>query len=171
MVSELSTLLAKQAIAEVLYRYCRGCDRADEQTLRSCFHPGSRHSHGGFNGSSEDFCTLALSIVKPLRACKHILSNVLVEVDGERAVSESHYFAYQRVAKRDTGVEQDYFTGGRYLDRFEYRNGEWRIVSRVGLIDFERYSTAVGDVASVPADLRSGKYPDDELYRLFGGKR
>ena len=98
----LAELLDKQAIAEVLYRYCRGCDRADERTLRACFHADSQHRHGGFTGSSEDFCTLALRIVAPLKACKHLLTNVLIQVDGDVAFSESHYLAYHREARRKT---------------------------------------------------------------------
>jgi len=67
-------LLAKQEITEVLYRYCRGCDRVDEEPCESCFHPGSLHFHGGFEGRSEDFVGLALAIVGPLRSSTHMVS-------------------------------------------------------------------------------------------------
>ena len=33
-------LLAKQAIREVIYRYCRGLDRMDRALALSCWHPG-----------------------------------------------------------------------------------------------------------------------------------
>src|SRR5215467_3176030 len=95
-MTALDELLDKQAITEVLYRYCRGCDRADEALLRSCFHPGSLHRHGGFEGTSADFATLAMKIIAGTRVCKHMLTNVLIELRGDRASSESHYFAYHR---------------------------------------------------------------------------
>ena len=165
---DLAVLLDKQAITEVLYRYCRGCDRADEQTLRACFHPDSQHRHGGFTGSSADFCTLALQVVTPLKACKHMLSNVLIQVAGDVADSEAHYFAYQRQVNRKTGEEEDLLTGGRYIDRFERRDGAWRIASRIGLVDFERYQPpADRNLQALPADRKSGKFPDDELYRML----
>lgn len=165
---ELEVLLDKQAITEVLYRYCRGCDRADEQTLRSCFHPDSQHRHGGFTGTSADFCTLSMQIVTPLKACKHMLSNVLIQVAGDEATSECHYLAYHREVDRKTGAEQDFTTGGRYIDQFQRREGEWRIASRLGLIDFERYMPpADRHLRKLPADRRGGKFPDDEWYRLL----
>ena len=168
MEQALATLLDKQAITEVLYRYCRGCDRADEEMLRSCFHPDSQHRHGSFTGTSADFCTLAMQIVTPLLACKHMLSNVLIQVAGDEASSEAHYLAYHRGVIRDSGEEEDRITGGRYLDRFERRNGEWRIVSRLGLIDLERYQPpADRTLQQLPPDRRGGKYPDDPLYQLL----
>jgi hypothetical protein len=164
----LAELLDKQAIAEVLYRYCRGCDRADEQALRSCFHVDCQLRHGGFSGSATDFCTLAMKIVTPLKACKHLLTNVLIQIDGDVALCESHYLAYHREVHRRRGEEEDHISGGRYLDRFERRNGEWRIAQRVGLIDFERYQPpADRHLEGMPAEQRSGKFPDDELYRHF----
>ena len=41
----LESLLAKQAITEVIHRYARAIDRLDESLLRSVFHPGSSHNH------------------------------------------------------------------------------------------------------------------------------
>ena len=80
----LSALAAKQEITEVLFRYCRGCDRADEAALRACFHPGSIHSHGGFQGSSADFIGLAMQIVGPLKSSSHMVTNVMIELNGDR---------------------------------------------------------------------------------------
>ena len=45
MADELATLLAKQAITEVVVRYARAIDRLDEALLRSVFHPDSTHNH------------------------------------------------------------------------------------------------------------------------------
>jgi hypothetical protein len=163
----IQELLDRQAITDVLHRYCRGCDRADEAALRACFHPDSTHRHGGFEGISQDFVTLAMGIVRPLRACKHQLGNVMIALHGHSATSECHYLAYQRMPRTD-GTEEDFFTGGRYLDRFERRDGVWRIVRRVGLIDFERFMPpADRTLWEGPAARRGGKYPDDPLYQEF----
>ena len=35
LAAALSAVTAKQEIAEVLYRYARGCDRCDEAALRA----------------------------------------------------------------------------------------------------------------------------------------
>jgi SnoaL-like domain len=168
----LQGLLDKQAIAEVLHRYARGCDRADEALLRSCFHPESSHRHGAFAGTSADFCTLAMNIILGTRLEKHQVSNVLVELDGDRAVVESHYVAYHRQVNRSTSEEEDMFSGGRFIDRFERRNGAWRIAARVGLIDYERFDPVTErGVRSLAPALRSRRQPDDELYTLLPSLR
>jgi len=162
-------LLDKQAITEVLYRYCRGCDRADEEVIRACFHPGALHRHGGFEGTSEDFATLAMKIIRATKINKHLLTNVLIELHGEHAYSESHYLAYHRQVLRPGGAERDYFTGGRFLDRFERRGGQWKITQRVGLIDFERHEAPDAESQHAQSQL-SRRFPDDELYQHFMGR-
>jgi hypothetical protein len=162
----LDDLVDKQVITEVLYRYCRGCDRAEEAALRSCFHPESQHRHGGFEGTSADFITLAMKIIKATQRTKHLLTNMLIELRGAEAMSECHYFAYHRRVDPKAGTAHDYFSGGRYLDRFERRDGEWKIVRRVGLIDFERHEPPDSNPA-LPESQLSARFPDDELYRSF----
>ena len=164
----LAALVAKQEITEVLFRYCRGCDRADEAALRACFHPGSIHSHGGFKGLSADFVERAMQIVRPLKSCTHMLTNVMIELSGDRAVSECHFLAHQRRGKTDGSGEEDMFLKGRYLDRFEKRGGAWKIVSRTGLHDFERVvEPADRTLAAAPAEQLGRKWPDDPLYAML----
>jgi hypothetical protein len=134
----IQTLLDRQAIADVLHRYCRGCDRADEEALRDCFHPDATHRHGSFTGRSQAFVDLAMQIVRPLKMCKHMVSNLTIDLDGDTAHSECHYLAYHRRVNAATGADEDYFAGGRFLDRLERRDGVWRIADRVGVIEFER---------------------------------
>jgi hypothetical protein len=165
----LQSLLDRQAITEVLFLYCRACDRADEALLRSCFHADSQHRHGGFEGLSEDFCVMAMRIISAAKVTKHVLTNVQIELDGDTAQSEAYYHAYHRVVDRRSGLEEDNFSGGRYLDRFERRDGRWRIAQRVGLIDFERFDAPTDrGLPGLPAAARSRRLPDDELYAVLG---
>ena len=163
----LAALADKQEIAEVLYRYARGCDRADEEALRSCFHPESAHNHGMFVGKSWDFVDRAMAICRPLKACKHMISNVLVTLDGDTAVSECHFWGHHRRINEESGAEEDFFTGGRYLDRFERRNGEWKIIARTGVSDFERFDPPSDrNMWKMPAEKIGGKHPSDPIYGL-----
>jgi hypothetical protein len=163
----LAALADKQEIAEVLYRYARGCDRADEAALRGSFHPDSQHNHGMFTGKSWDFVDRAMAICRPLKACKHMISNVLVTLDGDTAVSECHFWAHHRRINEQSGAEEDFFTGGRYLDRFERRNGAWKIAPRTGVSDFERFDPPSDrNMWKMPAEKIGGKHPDDPIYGL-----
>jgi SnoaL-like domain len=168
----LQVLLDKQAIAEVLIRYARACDRADEQMLRSCFHPDSVHRHGRFQGKSSDFVDFAMKIILGTKLERHLMTNIMVEVDGDSAVSECYYLAYHRQPNPQTQEDEDYFQGGRFIDRLEKRNGEWRIAARVGLVDFERFDPlAERFVPQLEPKARSHRSPQDELYALLPSLR
>lgn len=168
----LRELLDKQAITEVLYRYARACDRADAEIMGSCFHPDSSHRHGRFEGSSADFVLFAMKIIQGTKLERHQITNIMIEVDGDVALAESQYEAYHRQSDPETGEDEDYFQGGRFIDRFERRGGEWRIAARIGLVDFERVeSVSERNIGRLPPIARSKRFPEDELYSLILRRR
>ena len=194
----LQTLLDRQAITEILYLYCRASDRGDETLMRSLFHPDSTHRHGGFEGLSQDFAGFAMKIIGRAKVTKHLLTNVSIELEGgsvgadagtgkgngngnddgkgngpgDVAYAESHYSAYHRAPNRETGLDEDQFSGGRYLDRFERRDGQWKIAARIGLIDYEKFQApAERAAAQLPPSARSRRIGEDALYELLGLER
>ncbi|HEY0446384.1 MAG TPA: nuclear transport factor 2 family protein [Allosphingosinicella sp.] len=166
LATRLDILESKDRITEVLYAYARSNDRLDEALLRSCFWPESTHKHGGFSGKSSDFAGFAIKIIGGLRYAAHHISNVSVEVRGNRAFSECYYFAHHRRAAKEGGGEEDAFFEGRYLDRHERRGGEWRIIQRRGLSDFSTVVPAKTLHASWPEGQHSLRYPDDDYYAM-----
>ena len=175
-------LLAKQAITEVVFRYARAIDRMDEALLRSVFHPGSRHNHFYEGPSSDpaasstpdspgDFVTFALGVLGTFTRTHHQLGNTLIEFTSEdRARVETYFTAFHRMrpkgdplaAPNAFDTEMDYFVGGRYIDQFELREGEWKIVERVGMTDWTRIepptSQGFGDIDQKTVGHRA---PDD----------
>lgn len=167
MANRLDILEAKQAITELLYAYARANDRADEALLRSCFWPESTHKHGRFEGKSSDFVGFAFKIVAGLKYACHHISNVTVEVKGDRAFSECYYFAQHRRDRKEGGGEEDQFFQGRYLDDLERRGGVWKIIRRRGLSDYTSPAIpADTPYAAWPAGQHSEKFPDDDYYRM-----
>lgn len=173
--SIVAALADKQAITEIIYRYCRAIDRCDGDLLRSCFHADSTHDHGPFEGPSADFCKFALQLLAQVGATQHLVGNVLIEVTGDTATSESYWTAYHRIladGPRENagvlvsrGVDEDLFIGGRYIDRFERRQGEWRIAHRFGVHDWQRFEAAdERDFASMPAAKRGMRGRTDRAY-------
>ena len=63
----------------------------------------------------------------------HSLSNVTVEIDGAGAATESYVHVVLRVPAGDGQV--DIVGRGRYLDRFERRDGTWAIAHRTYVSD------------------------------------
>lgn len=165
----IDELLAKQAITEVLYTYSRGWDRLDEEALFDCFHPDSRHQHAGFEGASIDFIAYGLDVCRNVKSMTHLVTNPLIVVKGDTAISECHYLAHHRRDASDGGgAEEDMFIKGRFIDRFERRAGRWKIAFRSGFFDFERIvPPADRNLAGLPP-IQTGKYkPDDALYAML----
>src|SRR5690606_33772214 len=65
---------------------------------------------------------------------QHLLGQTYTELDGDRARAETHVVSYHRVNMGSE--ERDTCIGGRYLDKFEKRGGEWRIAHRLMLYDW-----------------------------------
>jgi hypothetical protein len=62
----------------------------------------------------------------------------------------------------------DFFVGGRYLDRFERRDGAWRIVERVGMTDWARVDGPSSAIfRAIPPDTIGQRAPDDMVYRFI----
>ena len=130
-------LLAREAIRDCIYRYCRGIDRCDADALASAYWPGAEDDHVFWKGPIEEFIPWVLPILKSRDQTQHAITNILIRVDGDKAHVESYFNAYERARRKDKGPN-DIFVGGRYLDRMEQRDGEWRIASRKVVIDWFR---------------------------------
>jgi ketosteroid isomerase-like protein len=120
-VSEAKFLLL---IWHALYRYCRGIDRCDEAALRSTYCEDATDCHGSWNGSVTGFIEQALATLRQGGRRVHQITNVLIELRGDVAAVESSFFALQV-----TGAQPDRetFLCGRYTNRLERREGEWRV--------------------------------------------
>jgi SnoaL-like protein len=164
---ELRALLDKQAITEVLYRFSRAVDREDLDLMRTIFHEDATDDHGVFIGSATDFVEYvqrgwASGI---LAGSNHVVTNVLIDLDGDVAHVESYFFAHHTWKGRH--VMLDDFLGGRYLDRFERRDGVWRIAARRCVWDWGRSDPSTEDswTHRLRGDYTFGvRGPDDPSY-------
>lgn len=160
MASSLQRLLDKDAIRDVLMRYCRGADRNDCELMFTAFHPGATIS---INGETHAADTLVKTVCAARRrGGQHIAGNVLIEVDGEVAYSECYWVSFATV-ERD-GADYTRIRGARSVDRFERRDGEWRIARRQVLDEWSRMDRVVETIPGTGV-VCGRPYPDDEAYR------
>ena len=126
MDSDLFRLMAdERELNQLLIRYCRGVDRCDEALLRSCYHPDSFDDHGTFKGTGWEFAADIMRRHPAQPLGQHVLTNVTLDVRGDIAFGESY------VEMRTTGADGQLVSGfGRYVDKFERRDGEWKILHR-----------------------------------------
>ena len=71
----------------------------------------------------------------PMRCHSHQITNVLVEVDGERAASEAYVTVLLWPEGEPAEAQTEMVARGRYLDRWSKRAGRWAIDHRVFVTD------------------------------------
>jgi len=130
-----SPLEDEAAIKNVVLRYARAVDRMDEELLRSCCHPDAVDDHGPYTGSVEGFIEWVMPVLAGFESTTHFIGNQLVEVDGDVAWAESYCIALHRTWASEEEPASDIIGNVRYVDRFERRNGEWRIAHRLVVRD------------------------------------
>ena len=136
----LQILLDKQDIYELLCRYTRGVDRFDKELVHSCFWPDATtvfplSADSAFSGQYSDYVEIDVESWKPYTAQQHYLCNHLVEIKDDLAVAETYQFSfYWKTPGDDPKLNSQ--NSGRYIDRFERRNGEWRIIHREFIRNF-----------------------------------
>jgi len=138
----VQALLDKDEITNLVYAYARGIDRAEENLVRSVFHPDASVDFGPgiFQGSVTDFISWVMDVRGGMKATHHMVANIRIDLRGDTAFAESYFLTWHRLDK-STGKE-DFFLGGRYLDRLERRPtgaaGVWKIAHRKQLKDWTR---------------------------------
>jgi hypothetical protein len=171
--ASLDELAARAEIADVVNRFCHAVDRHRWELMDTVFH--------------EDGTTRFLDNVRPWRemvangrvslgelpVTHHQTGNMLITVDGDVAHAETYVTAFHRVP---TTAPRNYFwdgrdeayegvAGGRYVDRFERRDGRWRIAERQTLVEW-RHDQPVreGTLDQTPAQFR-GQRGDADVSR------
>ena len=164
----LQALLDKQAITEVLMRYSRAIDRKDPQLLRAIYWPEATDDHLIYEGDIPGLVAFCMEFTAGMPT-HHFLGNVLIELaDDSNAYSETYYQAYHNI-DGEGGGKEDFTLLGRYLDHFQKRNGEWKMLHRTVAIDaYTRVpATSVWDSGMFAGvKTRGGPRPHDPLYRL-----
>ena len=134
---KIARMLARDEIREVLARYARGVDRADEALLKSCYHEDAIEEHGGnYTGNAHTYVDGAVPRIQKMGAMQHLLGTSHIEFEGDVAHVETYVWTFYRASV--DGRDLDTFTGGRLVDRFERRGGVWKIVHRRTVFDWNR---------------------------------
>ena len=161
----MAELADREAIRECLYRYARGVDRLDADMLRSAYWPDAIDKHLEFHGNTEECIAWSVPVMGAMDQTMHMIGNVLITLHGSTADAESYFYGYHRV---NMGAQKcDVIGAGRYLDRFEKRGEEWRIIERLVLTDWFRQYPDSADWEAGLLGLRvdmGSRHPQDPSY-------
>lgn len=128
----LQRLLVRQEIEDALRRFSRGMDRFDRACFLSAFHDDAIIAAGVFVGDATSLYDWASALHEDGQlATQHMLLNTTIDIDGEQAHVETYY---QFVGRNLD--DSNWIAGGRYLDRFECRDAQWRIALRTTTVEW-----------------------------------
>lgn len=130
-------LLDRQAILECLDRYSRGLDRKDLDMIRSAYHSDATDHHGAY-GEYDPETLIADWLIRDADRTfsHHLLLNTSIDLDGNEAHTETYFQILVGLKPKPLHDSVLVVSGGRYIDRFERRDGEWRIARRVLVAEF-----------------------------------
>lgn len=157
-------LEAIQACQDAALRYCRGVDRLDPDIMKSAYWPDATDDHGNFVGNAHEFVDYCMEAHLRWRATMHCVLNHLVEVDEGGTSARGEIYNVTYLFRKDEPVLDTWW--GRYLDRYEQRNGEWRIIERVCVHE----ATMSGPV-DTPMPMETSRYRSGSFDRPAEGRR
>jgi ketosteroid isomerase-like protein len=142
---------AAEAIRQAVLRYCRGVDRLDAELMRSAYHDDATDDHGVFVGSAADLCARVVRSHRRYEATMHCVLNHAIDIaDDTHATGEVYNVTYLLRAADDGRLLDTWW--GRYLDRYEYRDGRWAIAHRVCVHEWTR-TEPLGTTMPIEAQL------------------
>lgn len=162
MDQALEDLLAKQAIYELSCIYMRGLDRTDAELLHSVFFDDAYCEYGFINSDAKTFIDYAVTALQDHKSNQHMIGNVLIEIDGDEAFGEVYFSAYHKV-QSDEGFD-DIIIAGRYLDRYEKREGIWKMAYRSERVDWSRTTPTNDPYFEMAPNSLFGSRLDDAVY-------
>lgn len=148
--ASLRELLERDKIHAALRAYARGVDRQEWNLVRGAYHPDAYDDHGGYKGDLPGLMDWLQRRHANIEQSMHFLGNCTIDFKSpDVAIAETYCVAYQRYGEeaRETirlwlgdvelapGMKVMAELSCRYVDRFERRNGTWRIAHRTVVME------------------------------------
>ena len=155
----------RMAITEIIALHCRGVDRADEATLKSCYWPDATTAYGSDAVPAHEFCGQLAQAIQGYDQTHHMISNSIFAFDHEKAKVESTLIAFHYL-KADDGQDTEMTYFGRYLDIFEKRRNIWKLKHREPVMSWSQNAPASHDAyhPALSALRQAARFPDDLVY-------
>lgn len=155
----------RQAITDLIYRYCRAMDRIDHELGYSIWHEDGLADYGAevFQGTGRGFIDWVCESHRPMLAHSHQVTNVIIELNDDRAASEAYVTANLRMEREGKVIQMTVW--GRYIDRWSKRGGRWGIDKRMSVTDFDE----VREVTAMRQHPWGRRDRDDPSYEVLKG--
>ena len=123
----------RQSILDCIARHARGHDRHDVELLSSAYHQDGVDEHGYAINAGAQYAQWANAVhAAGSRLHLHNITQLYTcEIEGDVAHCES----YVLVGLLNNDEKSARLINGRYIDRLERRDGEWKIALRRCTVD------------------------------------
>lgn len=129
-------MTAHQAITDHLYRYCRAVDRLDIPLGHSIWNENGIADYGDhYQGPGKGVIDLICKQHAGLLHHSHQITNILIDVRGDKAGSESYCTATLRMMRGDKMTQM--MVWSRYVDEWSCHGGVWGLDKRIAIRDFD----------------------------------
>lgn len=161
---DIGGLASHEQIRQQVYNYCRAVDRLDAALGHSVWHEDGTADYGAtvYVGSGRGAIDHIIEAHRKVLGHSHMVTNLIIHTDGEKATSEAYHFAVLRL-KRE-GQLHEMRVSGRYLDRWSRRGGSWAIDHRKAVRDFD----SITAVQAMSADMEGTRDTSDPSYAILG---
>jgi hypothetical protein len=125
-------LMDRTAILDCIARHARGCDRHDDALITGAYHEDGVDEHGSVTNQGPEYAAWANAAhASASQATTHNITTHTCEIEGDVAHAES----YVLVTLLASDGKMAQVISGRYLDRLENRDGQWRIALRRSTVE------------------------------------
>lgn len=138
MDAALNELIDRKQIEDVVARYARTLDWLDDEGQASCYWPDADIDYGFFKGKAAEFLPVVMQTERNSDRRWHMLGGLIVKFHSSTSASSECYGIFAGASRQDDGTLAGNLYGGRYLDEWEKRDNEWRISSRMYLLDWQQ---------------------------------
>jgi len=134
--------------------------------MKSAYWPEATDDHGAFVGNAHQFVDHCMASHQRWSFTMHTIQNHTVELDDDGTHARGEAYNVSWLQRADTGELDLWF--GRYLDRYERRGTEWRIIERVCVREGDR-TLPTGVPMAIAADVfRQGSFDRGAAGRPLG---
>ena len=156
---ELRYVRDRWDIIDCVSRQSRGHDRHDVELMRSVYHEGGIDEHGPVTLGAEEYGPYMNGVhAQAFIDHLHNLTTHTVDIDGDTAHAETYVMGAMRVRDGKTLS----LMGGRYIDRLERKEGQWRIVLRRCTIEWACNASASLVTSGAFAGFIKGTWGHDD---------
>lgn len=130
--SRVQHLEDRAAILDCIAAHARGCDRHDVSLLTSIYHDDGIDEHGKMKIPGPEYAAWANGVHGATsQAHMHHITTHTCAIDGDEAHAES----YVLVTLLANDGKSATIMCGRYIDRLERRDGEWKLAVRRATVE------------------------------------